>query len=321
MRTLRYVILSLGFAMAFSYGLLVGKYQVFPYQHLKLVYQLLKGVQDPVETADSATSRGSFDEYGRLAEFPGKTEVPCPVQTERTGVLLVIGQSNAANSAEKLVYTKFPEANVNFFRGRCYVSESPLLGSTNRGGEWITLLGDHLIEQGSYDNIVLIPSAVGGSVIARWAHGGDLNEMLISAIQSIEDAYRVTNVVWHQGEGDVAMFTHTPTYVSMFESLMFSLGQAGVDAPFFMSIASLCSERRPPYTKWVSNAQRELIDKHENIVLGVDTDAIVPLEDRHDRCHFGAGAQERVAAELASQIGRYRSTQVRNAEAWGERPH
>jgi hypothetical protein len=54
------------------------------------------------------------------------------------------------------------------------------------------------------------------------------------------DLYQVTDVIWHQGESDVAAFTHTNTYVNMFESMMDSLSTVGVTGPYYMSIASLC---------------------------------------------------------------------------------
>ena len=38
------------------------------------------------------------DQFGRLLSYPGKTEIACPSQDQMTAVLLVIGQSNAANS-------------------------------------------------------------------------------------------------------------------------------------------------------------------------------------------------------------------------------
>jgi hypothetical protein len=37
------------------------------------------------------------DQFGRLLSYPGKTEIACPSQDQMTAVLLVIGQSNAAN--------------------------------------------------------------------------------------------------------------------------------------------------------------------------------------------------------------------------------
>jgi hypothetical protein len=299
MMMIKYTFFAFIVGTAFSYGVLVGKYEAFPYQQLKAIKHI--GVLGATQVP-----RASFDGYRRLVEFPNKTEVPCPQQTGKTGVLLVTGQSNVANSSEKWVSTRFPGENLNYFGGRCYVSESPLLGATNDYGEWITLLGDHLIAEGVYENVVLISSAIGSSSVTRWAEGGDLNRMLISTIQDMGDLYKVTDVIWHQGESDVAAFTHTNTYVNMFESMMDSLSKVGVTGPYYMSIASLCFDPTIAYPNSISNAQKQLIEKHESIVLGVNTDEIVPRVDRYDGCHFGAEAQRAVAAELASSIGRHR---------------
>lgn len=297
MITLRYTIFALSVGLAFSYGFLVGKHEVFPYKQLKTVKNLVTLKDAPLF---------SFDQHKRLVEFANKTEVPCPPQTGKTGVLLVIGQSNAANSAEKRVATRFPERNLNYFDGRCYVSESPLLGATNEYGEWITLVGDHLIEQGVYENVLLVSSAIGSSSITLWAEDGDLNHMLVSTIQELSGHYHVTDVIWHQGETDATTFTHTSTYVRMFESMMDTLATVGVTGPYYMSIASLCFDLDVVYPNKITRAQQELIDKHDNIVLGVNTDEIVPRVDRYDDCHFGEKAQQLVAAELASAIGRNR---------------
>lgn len=299
MMILKHTFFAFVVGVAFSYGVLVGKYEAFPYQQLKAIKHI-------EVLRDTRAPRASFDQYRRLVEFPNKTEVPCPQQTGKTGVLLVTGQSNAANSSEKRFSTRFPGQNLNYFGGRCYVSESPLLGATNDYGEWITLLGDHLIEKGVYENVVLIASAIGSSSVTRWAEGGDLNRMLISTVRELGDLYKVTDVIWHQGESDVAAFMHTNTYVNMFESMMDSLGKVGVTGPYYMSIASLCFDPAITYPNRISNAQKHLIEKHESIVLGVNTDEIVPRENRYDGCHFGAEAQRAVAAELASSIGRYR---------------
>jgi hypothetical protein len=294
------MLFALGLGLAFSYGFIVGKYEVFPYQNLKAVKHLWKN-------AKAETPQASFDEYRRLVEFPDKIEVPCPPQTEKTGVLLVIGQSNAANSAEKRVSTLYPEQNLNYFDGLCYASQSPLLGATGGSGEWLTLLGDHLIARGVYENVVLLSSAIGGSEVTRWAEGGDLNEMLLTTLRGTTDFYNITDVVWHQGETDVARFTHTITYMNMFESMMATLAKVGVTGPYFMSVASLCFGPDVPYPNRIAKAQWELIERHENIFLGVDTDDVVPRAGRYDGCHFGEKAQELVAAAIASSITRYRA--------------
>ena len=100
-------------------------------------------------------------------------------------MLLVLGQSNAANHAQKRFTTRYPNHVVNYFGGKCYVASSPLLGATGQGGEFITLLADLLISNGTYKNIVIIATAVEGSPISRWVRHGDLNESLIVLINEV----------------------------------------------------------------------------------------------------------------------------------------
>ncbi len=83
----------------------------------------------------------AVDSAGRLMKYAGKIEVPCPKQTQRTAVLLIAGQSNAANSAAQRHETRHPDRVLNFMGGRCYVAASPLLGSTGFAGESLDLDG------------------------------------------------------------------------------------------------------------------------------------------------------------------------------------
>ena len=55
-----------------------------------------------------AFGKGLFDEYGGLIWYENKTKVSCPVQNLDTGVILVLGQSNAANHADKKIIIKYP---------------------------------------------------------------------------------------------------------------------------------------------------------------------------------------------------------------------
>jgi hypothetical protein len=69
---------------AFGIGLYVGVKQTWPVPDLKgLVAKLTN------------QAKGK-DQFGRLLKYPVKTEIACPLQDQMTAVLLVIGQSNAA---------------------------------------------------------------------------------------------------------------------------------------------------------------------------------------------------------------------------------
>jgi hypothetical protein len=246
-----------------------------------------------------------YDEFGRLIFFSGKTEVECPAQSAGTGVLLVIGQSNAANHADKKINTKYPAQVLNYFDGKCYIAASPLLGSTGEDGEFLTPLADQLIDRNIYRNVVIISSAVAGTSVSRWQEDGDMNQMLMDTLTPIKK-YKVTDVVWHQGESDYGN-TSAKVYEKSFYSLKRSLKAVGVNAPFFVAVATKCGHN----PDWIANnhtaeGQKNLED-NKQIFLAVNTDEMLTNEDRSsDYCHFSESGQFKTAQAYAQVIEKFR---------------
>ena len=247
--------------------------------------------------------QGKYDEFGRLVEYPNKQPVPCLKQTTDTAVLLVMGQSNSANHAQKKFTTQYPGKVVNYFNGRCFAAASPLLGASGEGGEFITPLADQLIENGSYRQVIIIASGIGNTGVFRWQRDGDLNDMLLQVIRPLQNDYAITHVIWHQGEFDYVYRTSAKNYQQSFHSLVQTLRENAVDAPILISIASQCG----PNADWrevnpTTEGQRQLID-HQNIFLGVDTDTLLSSADRQtDGCHWAESGQLKVADALATAI-------------------
>ncbi|PZN77005.1 MAG: hypothetical protein DM484_15410 [Candidatus Methylumidiphilus alinenensis] len=247
--------------------------------------------------------QGRYDEFGRLVDYPNKRQTPCPAQTADTAVLLVIGQSNSANHAEKKFITQFPGKVVNYFNGKCYQAASPLLGATGEDGEFVTPLADKLIQLGHFQSVVIIASGIGGTPITRWQRDGDLNEMLLTVIRQVEREYKITHVIWHQGEDDYIKKTSTKNYIKMFNSLLDTLRENDVNAPIYLSIATKCGAN----THWdqnnpTSTGQHQLVDSRK-IFLGVNTDVLVSDQDRRaDRCHFAETGQLKTADSIARSI-------------------
>ncbi len=243
-----------------------------------------------------AASQPTYDIFTRLTDFPGKNELPCPAQTEKTEVLLLIGQSNAGNQAGQRYSSVHDDKVINYFGGKCFIAASPLLGTTGFYGESWTLLGNKLISLGLADRVILIPAGIGGSPIRRWKEGGDINRMLLSVLDEANSRYRITHVLWHQGEADFSDKTPRDDYVKMFISLVDSLRHKNVMAPIFPSVATKC-EIVPTWIPEnpVALAQRSLIDKERKIFQGVDTDSILDSKDRYDDCHFSGTGQEKFA--------------------------
>jgi hypothetical protein len=255
------------------------------------------------DAAMTAPGVADYDAHGRLVGFPGKTERPCPPQTARTAVIVAIGQSNIANHAAARVATRHPKDVVSWFDGKCHVAASPLLGASGDGGEFLTLLADRLIEDDLYRTVIIVPSGIGGTQIAPWRRNGPLNDMLLRTLRDLPPGYRVTQVIWQQGESDFLLATPAADYVASFRSLVDVLTENGVDAPLYLSVSTKCG----PWTadNPVAAAQRSLID-NKRVFLGVDSDALLAPKDRFDDCHLSESGQCKTAAAYADAIMRSR---------------
>lgn len=280
-RRLYIIVVLLGLISA----LLAGAYLSSPQQQL-------------LGTPAPAVAAVQFDQFSRLTAFPGKVEVGCPTQSERTRVLLLLGQSNAANYGGQRFRPHQTARVVQFFKGRCYLASSPLLGASGVGGEPWTLLGDRLIEQGGVDQVVLAPAAIVGSIAEWWGAGGVLHTMVSELLQELTTQYRISAIVWQQGESDLDRGTSEEQYRSHLLSLLRMIRARGVTAPFYVSVSTRCGAN----PRWsadnpVASAQRALPDPAGGVFAGVNTDQIIGFADRYDDCHFAASGLERVARE------------------------
>jgi hypothetical protein len=244
------------------------------------------------------------DQFGRLLSYPGKAEIACPAQDEMTAVLLVIGQSNAANYQGQR-HQSPDDRVVNFAGGHCYRAASPLLGADSQFGEMWTLLGTKVVQSGLYRTVILIPVAVGGTPVRRWAAGGDLHATMVAAIQEALAHYTITGVLWVQGETDLALGTPQSQYRSNLKSVIDTIRALGVRAPVFITRCSIggenWSENNP-----VARGQASLADGEHAIFDGPNTDHDVTVFDRYDGSHFSASGQEKYTDALMSLLREHR---------------
>jgi hypothetical protein len=279
---------------------LVGGYSagknMFPFSALRSLKTVM------VSPPPSTLGRFGFDQAGRLSSDDQKAVVPCPEQTGRTAVLLLLGQSNAGNHGGQRFQSQHGQKVLNYFDKRCFVAESPLLGSDGVKGEYWTELGNLLVASGAFDQVVLIPVSISGSEISRWAQGGDINPLVAHAvIESRQANYRVTHVLFHQGEIDYVLGTSEDSYRDGFMSLVETLRRQDVTAPVYVSVTTKCLGASNSGTHFhsndnsVSRAQIALPNERKAIRPGVNSDALLQRIDRFDDCHFGGSGAEKVA--------------------------
>lgn len=236
------------------------------------------------------------DAFHRLIKYPNKTEVACPKQTERTLVLLISGQSNSANHGGQRYASQYGDQVINYFDGKCYIAQSPLLGSTGLEGDSWTLLGNLLIQQGKAERVVIASTGIAGSAVSQWEVGSPYQQMLQSSTQKLLTQYRVTHMLWHQGETDYGKRTSQEDYEKLFSGIADALRQQGMDAPIYVSQASQCwMDMHWRADNPVVMAQRALVNSEKNIRAGVNSDALMGALDRYDNCHFSGSGQEKFA--------------------------
>jgi hypothetical protein len=299
-RALTYILIPVLLFTAYLFGAYSYPRNIFP-------IDLLRTLKNK-SNLSAALGNGQYDNFGRLTSINGKSETACPTQSSDTGVLLAIGQSNSANHADKKVATRFPSQVFNYYDGKCYVASSPLLGATGEEGEFITPLADKLIENGTYKTIVIIASGIGGTPISRWQADGDLNQMLLDSLASIKK-YKITDVIWHQGESDFGNSTSAKVYEKSFHSLKDSLRSSAISAPFFIAVATKCGNK----ATWKEDnptalGQKKLEDNRE-IFVAANTDELLENVDRRsDLCHFSETGQIKTANAYADAIQKYRKS-------------
>jgi hypothetical protein len=221
---------------------------------------------------------------GYFSDVTGKTVTPCPANDARTAVILALGQSNASNrSAGDEAHAKAPAA-VNFFDGKCYVAEDPLLGSDGFGNSVWTLVSDTLTRERTFDHVVIAPLTIGATSIHDWAENHDLNRRLERVLADLTvNRLPPTFIAWFQGEQDNLDRTPADQYVARFETLYRRIRGQGVKAPMYVSITTLC--QRPPDAALRSAQMR--LHSVDGVRPGPDTDTL-GYGYRWDGCHFTA---------------------------------
>jgi hypothetical protein len=176
-------------------------------------------------------------------------------------------------------------------------------------GEYWTQLANLLIESGRLDQIVVAPLAFSGSEVARWGKGGDINALLADTTAQLNgQGYRVSYVVWDQGEVDYVRGTSAETYRERFLSMVDTLREQGVTAHVHVTIASKCLEpsnggfKTHSQDNAIVRAQIEVSKDGQDIRRGVNTDALLDGVDRYDDCHLAGSGAEKVAQAWANLL-------------------
>jgi len=243
-----------------------------------------------------------YNAFTQLVANPGRREIARPPITPRTMVAFAFGQSNSANHGDEKFRALSP-AVANFWNGKYFAAEDPLLGASGDGGSPWTLMANKLIEAGTFDAVILIAAGIGAAPVEAWTAGGSLNGMLEKRLAEAKDAgLTVTHFLWHQGESN-----NSPVGAANYDAAMLPIialtKQYFPQSKFFVAQATLCGPGSVPNVE-LQKIQLGL-SRLPGVFAGPNTDEI-GFADRSDGCHMNGRGLEKHAAGWTAAIAAHR---------------
>ena len=227
-----------------------------------------------------------------------KVKKNCPATSP---VILIIGQSNAANRGISSIYENKNNLNYNSEDSFCYELSEPALGATGKLDSITSSIGKKIK---SNRPIIFLNKSIGGSSIEDWIkfYSLDLNRTLIKILET----NNLKIIIWMQGESE--NIETSKNYFKNFEILKSqifnNLNVKFEDVNFIITKSTFCGSNNETYIekKEEMDFQRKLIsEKYENVKLLEITDN---LNDKYrlDNCHFNRKGIDKISNELALQI-------------------
>lgn len=246
-----------------------------------------------------ASSRASHVRSPAIVQPQAANAIDCEalLQTKPL-VLLVLGQSNAANHGTMPQYAASASVIHN---GRCFLSKDPLPGGTGGGASIWTHLPAAWQALGQTRPLAFSIVAAESTAISQWTSRGELLERAADQLMGLRRlGMAPAAVLWLQGEADARDGTSEADYLDELQLLSNRLTRAGLSAstPIIVATATRCQAHE---SEAVRRAQRTAPAKSQRFVAGPDLDQLGD-DLRADRCHFTAAGLQAAAALWAGTL-------------------
>ncbi len=232
------------------------------------------------------------DHYAPI-EWPRPDEkIECPAGPPSAApvVLLILGQSNAANYGETRGRST---SGALWFDGRCYGVADPLAGGSGRGGSIWSRLPTLARERSSKRELVLVVHAADATRIADWIARDAISRRLAEVVTAIRaHNLAISAVLWQQGEADAQAGTDADSYAAGLTTLVQGLRDQGIAAPVLLARSTRC---RSGGSDAVRGAMARVAQGDAGVLLGPDTDSLGDAF-RFDGCHFNDNGLQRAAS-------------------------
>ena len=227
-----------------------------------------------------------------------KEKKQCP---ENKSVILIIGQSNAANTGIALIKEDYDNLNFNPADNFCYLLSEPVLGAGNTYGDSITSSIGNKIR--SDEEIIFLNISIPGSTIYEWIkwYGEDVNQSL----KVILDKNSLKTVIWIQGESEnlVTSKKYFDNFKILKEIIFKDLSKEFDDTQFLITRSTICANRndQTKVNEVMERERKKIVQNYKNIRLLKITDNL-DHSYRHDGCHFNRKGIDKISSVIANIV-------------------
>lgn len=233
--------------------------------------------------------------------------LPCPGRAADPLVLVIGGQSNAANRIAEALPPDTNRRTFMFWDGACYKAQSPVIGSTGGMGAIWPLLADRL-QQATGRDVVIISGAVRGTQIGDWV---DQRSRYMARLADQVRAARGRGmdpdmVLWIQGETDAAVMLAGADYVAQQHAVIEGFRRSGATdgaTPWVIYFSTRCLHR-PNSGPEIEAALHDLVDPPGDALFAGPSLTAFGDEWRSDTCHLNAKGAARVVDETVAVLER-----------------
>ena len=216
--------------------------------------------------------------------------VQCP-KPQEVDVFLVMGQSQAANMAEKRLEAHAPMSYM-FNKGSCWPLKDPIIGATNDRGSIWPVFADYM-----GGHVVIANLAISGSPISKWTNASQLN-IVKSTVKDLQQAgYSKFNVIWVQGEADDSRGTSTAEYYQQLTSLSSALPEVS----WLLTQQSHCGFKEAADNP-INAAKRMFVASQFKAALGPNLDYLGTEYRMPNDCHFNIKGQILLGKQMAEAV-------------------
>ena len=220
-----------------------------------------------------------------------KTEVECPKNSD---IILIIGQSNAANNLLSSVDQSKKDINFNYLNSKCYQLSEPVLGATGNKYSLTSSLSAKLINK---DPIVFFTAGINATSIKKWSSDKEISFEINKSLKDLVKNNSLAFIIWIQGESDA--FTNID-YISHFKNMRQILLDGIDNGKFIITQTSICNSKQD---KILTGYQKELGMLFNDVIV---TDVTDNLDNnyRYDGCHFNKFGTEAITDEISKIINK-----------------